>query len=166
MHSFYDFSATSINGKPISMSEYQGKVVLVVNTASQCGLTPQYKGLQYLHEQYSDAGLVVLGFPCNQFGRQEPGDGSAISEFCEINYGVSFQLFEKVEVNGAQAHPLFKFLKKKLGSLLGSSIKWNFTKFLVDADGTPYKRYAPTTTPESLEKDIQQLLKTVIQEIE
>ncbi|HMQ45913.1 MAG TPA: glutathione peroxidase [Saprospiraceae bacterium] len=161
MRSFYDFSAISLQGEDIPMSAYQGKVILVVNTASQCGLTPQYKGLQNLHEKYSDAGLVILGFPCNQFGRQEPGDSVEISEFCELNYGVTFQLFEKVAVNGAEAHPLFKFLKKKLGSFLGSRIKWNFTKFLIDANGKPFRRYAPTTTPEKLENDIELLLKNV-----
>lgn len=155
---FYSFSAPALQGNEISMDTYTGKVVLVVNTASECGFTPQLEGLQKLYEQYRDQGLVILGFPCNQFGNQEPGDEETIAEGCVVNYGVNFPMFAKVDVNGDNAHPLFKFLKKELGGLLGSKIKWNFTKFLINRDGKPVKRYAPITKPESLEKDIKKLL--------
>jgi len=155
---FYSFSAKSLQGKEISMDSYKGKVVLVVNTASKCGFTPQYEGLQKLYEKYENKGLVILGFPCNQFGNQEPGDEKSIAEGCMINYGVSFPMFSKIEVNGKNTHPIFKYLKNKLGGILGNSIKWNFTKFLIDPDGKPIKRFAPTTKPESIEKDIKQLL--------
>lgn len=155
---FYSFSAHSIAGKPISMSDYEGKVVLIVNTASKCGFTPQYKELEQLYKEYKDQGLVILGFPCNQFGGQEPGTESEIAESCQLNYGVSFPMFSKIEVNGDGTHPLFVFLKKKLGGFFGSKIKWNFTKFLVDRDGVPYKRYAPIKKPLSIRKDIEKLL--------
>ena len=155
---FYSFSAKSLQGKEIPMEEYKGKVVLVVNTASKCGLTPQYTALEELNRKYKDKGLVILGFPCNQFGNQEPGDAETISSQCLINYGVSFQMFDKIEVNGSNAHPLYKFLKSKLSGVLGSNIKWNFTKFLIDAEGNPIKRFAPVTTPENIEYDIKKAL--------
>lgn len=158
MNTFYNFSATSLQGKEISMDKFKGKVVLVVNTASKCGLTPQYEGLEELNKKYKDKGLVILGFPCNQFGNQEPGDEKSISEGCLINYGVSFQMFSKINVNGNDAHPLYKYLKKELGGLFGSKIKWNFTKFLIDQNGNPVKRFAPTTKPKDIEKHIQKLL--------
>jgi glutathione peroxidase len=155
---FYDFNAKTLQGKEVSMEEFKGKTVLVVNTASQCGLTPQFEGLEKLYEKYKDQGLVVLGFPCNQFANQEPGDEKSISEGCVLNYGVSFPMFSKVDVNGNTAHPIYKYLKSKLGGILGSRIKWNFTKFLIDDKGRPVKRFAPITKPEDLEKDIVRLL--------
>ena len=155
---FYDFSAISLSGKNIDMSEYKGKVVLVVNTASKCGFTPQYAGLEELYQAYKDQGLVILGFPCNQFANQEPGDEKSISEGCMVNYGVSFQMFSKVDVNGEDAHPIYKYLKNELGGVFGSKIKWNFTKFLIDTNGNPVKRFAPITKPEKLKKDIEKLL--------
>ena len=159
MSSVYDFNANTLSGTVASLSDYRGKVLLIVNTASKCGFTPQYKGLEALHEQYKDQGLVVLGFPCNQFGAQEPGSADEIGAFCEKNYGVSFQLFEKVDVNGDNAHPLFDFLKKNAPGVLGTEgIKWNFTKFLVGKDGNVYDRYASTTAPESMKQDIEKLL--------
>ncbi len=151
MTRFYEFTATRLDGRPISMADYAGKVVLVVNTASQCGFTPQYAGLEALYKKYADQGLVVLGFPCNQFGKQEPGGADDISTTCYINYGVSFPMFEKVEVNGAAAHAIFRFLKDELPGVLGGRIKWNFTKFLIGRDGKPLKRFAPMTTPEKME---------------
>jgi glutathione peroxidase len=151
---FYRFSAKSLQGKEIGMDVYSGKVVLVVNTASNCGLTPQYEGLENLYKKYKGNGLVILGFPCNQFGNQEPGTEQEISEGCLINYGVSFQMFSKINVNGKDAHPIFKYLKNRLPGLLGKDIKWNFAKFLIDSDGIPVVRYSPTTVPEKLEKDI------------
>ncbi|TXI85695.1 MAG: glutathione peroxidase [Crocinitomicaceae bacterium] len=157
-NSFYQFSATSLQGKEISMEEYKGKTVLVVNTASKCGLSPQFEGLEALNQKYKDKGLVILGFPCNQFGNQEPGDEKSISEGCVINYGVSFQMFSKVDVNGDHAHPLYKFLKKRLAGFLGSRIKWNFTKFLIDANGKPIKRFSPTTKPSEIEKYLKTIL--------
>lgn len=155
---FYELSARTIQGKEVKMDEYRGKVVLIVNTASKCGFTPQYEGLEKLYEQYKDRGLVILGFPCNQFGNQEPGSENEIQESCQINYGVTFQLFGKVDVNGDKAHPVFQFLKKELPGLLGGKIKWNFTKFLIDRNGKPVKRFAPVTKPEKMEKDILKLL--------
>ena len=141
------------------MEEFKGKTILVVNTASACGLTPQYKGLEKLYQKYKDKGLVVLGFPCNQFGNQESGTSEEIQEFCQVNYGVSFPMFEKIKVNGSSAHPLFKFLKSKLGGgIFGSKIKWNFTKFLINKNGVPKKRFGPTTIPKDLEKHIEKLL--------
>lgn len=157
---FYEFNAKTLHGKEVSMEEFKGKTVLVVNTASQCGLTPQYEGLEKLYEKYKDKGLVILGFPCNQFGNQEPGDEKSISDGCVLNYGVTFPMFSKVDVNGSTAHPIFKYLKGKLGGLLGSRIKWNFTKFLIDPKGRPVKRFAPITKPEALEKDILKLLES------
>jgi glutathione peroxidase len=156
--SLFDFSATSITGEEVDLSQYEGKAVLVVNTASKCGFTPQYKGLEELHEAYGDKGLVVLGFPCDQFGHQEPGDEDEIAEFCEINYGVTFPLFAKVDVNGDDAHPLFRWLRSKKGGVLGDRIKWNFTKFLISPEGEPVKRYGSTTKPEKLTADIEKLL--------
>jgi len=157
--SFYDFSAGSLQGKDISMDTYKGKVVLVVNTASKCGLTPQYEGLEKLYREYKDKGLVILGFPCNQFAGQEPGSEKEISEGCLINYGVSFPMFAKIDVNGNNAHPIYKYLKSELkGGIFGSSIKWNFAKFLIDKNGKPYKRFSPTTTPDNLVPDIEKLL--------
>jgi len=155
---FHDFKATTLQGKEVNMNKYQGKVVLVVNTASKCGLTPQYEGLEQLNKEYKDKGLVILGFPCNQFAGQEPDTEKEISEGCLINYGVSFPMFSKIDVNGKDAHPIYKYLKKELGGLFGSSIKWNFTKFLVDKNGVPAKRFSPTTKPEKLRKDIEKLL--------
>ena len=155
---FYSFNATSLQGKEVSMDAYKGKTVLVVNTASKCGLTPQYEGLEAIYEKYKDQGLVILGFPCNQFGGQEPGDEKSIEEGCLVKYGVTFPMFSKVEVNGGNAHPIFKYLKGKLGGWIGSSIKWNFTKFLIDPDGKPVKRFAPTTKPESLIPYIEKYL--------
>jgi glutathione peroxidase len=159
MTTVFDFTAQDIAGKDVDLSQYQGKVLLIVNTASKCGFTPQYKGLQALFEKYRERGLEVLGFPCNQFGHQEPGDEAAISEFCELNFGVDFPLFGKIDVNGDEAHPLYRHLKEEAPGLLGSkAVKWNFTKFLVNRDGQVVKRYAPTDKPESLAKDIEKLL--------
>lgn len=150
---------TTLSGDQKTLADYAGKVVLVVNTASKCGFTPQYKGLEALWQAFKDRGLVILGFPCNQFGQQEPGDNAAISQFCELNFGVTFPLFKKVEVNGSNAHPLFVQLKKRAPGLLGSQgIKWNFTKFLIDRDGQSVKRYAPATKPEALKTAIEALL--------
>ncbi|HSN01195.1 MAG TPA: glutathione peroxidase [Rudaea sp.] len=155
MTSIYDFSAKTIDGDEQKLSAYRGKTVLVVNVASKCGFTPQYKGLEALYEKFKDKGLVVLGFPCDQFGHQEPGDENEIKNFCSLNYDVKFPLFAKIEVNGANAHPLYKYLKAQAKGLLGSeSIKWNFTKFLIDKDGKVMTRYAPVDTPEKIEKDV------------
>ena len=159
MTTAYDFSARTLEGTDLSLDAYRGKAMLVVNTASKCGFTPQYTGLEKLFEKYQDKGLVVLGFPCDQFGHQEPGDAEEIRNFCSLNYDVKFPLYEKVEVNGAQAHPLWKWLKKEKPGLLGmEAVKWNFTKFRVDKQGKVVKRYAPTDTPEKIEKDIAALL--------
>lgn len=155
---FYDFKATSLQGKEVSMESYKGKVVLVVNTASKCGLTPQYEGLEQLYKDFKDKGLVILGFPCNQFGKQEPGTEKEISEGCLINYGVSFPMFSKIDVNGENAHPIYKYLKKELKGFPGSEIKWNFGKFLIDKQGVPFKRFSPFTVPSKLRADIQKLL--------
>lgn len=157
--SIYDFSATGIDGTPVSLNTYEDKVLLIVNTASQCGFTPQYQGLQALYDKYASQGLAILGFPCNQFGQQEPGDSNQIQSFCEARFGVSFPLFQKIEVNGSNAHPLFQYLTKAAPGIFGTQgIKWNFTKFLVDRNGKAVKRYPPTAKPEDLEKDIQALL--------
>lgn len=153
--SFYDFEAADISGQNIKMDDYKGKVVLVVNTASKCGLTPQFAGLEELYQKYKEQGLVVLGFPCNQFGSQDPGTNEEIQEFCQINYGVSFRMFSKVDVNGDQTHPLYQYLKASLPDTLGQGIKWNFTKFLISKEGKPIKRFAPTVKPLKLEKDIE-----------
>lgn len=158
INNFYQFKANSLQGKEIDMKSYEGNVVLVVNTASKCGLTPQYEGLEKLHKEYKDKGLVILGFPCNQFANQEPGNAKEISENCLINYGVSFQMFSKIDVNGSTAHPIYKYLKKELKGFPGNEIKWNFTKFLVDRNGNPYKRFSPLTKPGQLRKDIETLL--------
>ena len=160
MTTVFDFSATTINGKPKKISDFKGQVLLVVNTASQCGFTPQYKGLEALYKKYKGKGFAVLGFPSNEFGAQEPGPESEIAEFCEMNYGVTFPLFAKIEVNGENAHPLYQHLKSAAPGVLGSeSIKWNFTKFLVGKDGAVIKRYAPKTEPADLAVDIEQALK-------
>ena len=159
MMNVFDFTANSLDGQPVSLDRFRGKVLLIVNTASACGFTPQYKGLEALHQSYGARGLAVLGFPCNQFGKQEPGTEAEIGAFCEKNYGVSFPLFAKVEVNGDDAHPLFKHLKGEKPGVLGTeAIKWNFTKFLVGRDGEVVKRYAPATTPEEIAGDIDRLL--------
>jgi len=182
MTTAYDFSAKTINGQPAKLSDYQGKLALIVNVASKCGLTPQYEGLEKLYAKYKDKGFVVLGFPCDQFGNQEPGSESEIEEFCTLNYGVKFPMFSKIEVNGANADPLYKFLREQQpgdeptpdaieknplyqflsgafpDNLKGGSIKWNFTKFLVGRDGKVLKRFEPTVSPEDIEKEIQPLL--------
>jgi len=159
MTSVYDFSAQTLDGKPVALSDYAGKVLLIVNTASKCGFTPQYEGLEALYQKYRDRGLAVLGFPCNQFGAQEPGSAEEIGSFCQKNYGVSFPMFEKIDVNGEGAHPLYRWLKSNAKGLLGSEgIKWNFTKFLVDRKGHVVERFAPTTKPEDLQSDIEALL--------
>ncbi|WP_310498642.1 glutathione peroxidase [Sandarakinorhabdus sp.] len=159
MTNVHDFTAKAIDGRDVPLSEYDGKVLLIVNTASKCGFTPQYEGLEALQRQYGPRGFSVLGFPCNQFGAQEPGEESEIATFCKLTYDVDFPLFAKVDVNGDTAHPLFKALKKAAPGLLGSeAIKWNFTKFLVGKDGQVVDRYAPTTKPEALTGDIEKLL--------
>ncbi|WP_336818770.1 glutathione peroxidase [Cedecea sp. MMO-103] len=159
MNPFHQLTATSLTGQQIALSDYADKLVLVVNTASQCGFTPQYAGLEALYKKYAAQGLVVLGFPCNQFGKQEPGDADEIARTCHINYGVSFPMFAKVEVNGTSAHPVFRYLKKELPGVLGGRIQWNFTKFLIGRDGKPLKRFAPFTTPEKMEATIVAALK-------
>ena len=159
MPAVYDFSATSITGKPMKLDQFKGKPLLIVNTASACGFTPQFAGLEELHKTYGAKGLVVLGFPCNQFGAQDSGSNGEIAEFCQLNYGVSFPMMEKIDVNGAGAHPLYQWLSAEAPGLLGSkTIKWNFTKFLVGKDGMVVKRYAPTDTPASMAKDIEAAL--------
>lgn len=158
MTPFYQLTATSLRGLPVSMADYAGKLVLVVNTASHCGFTPQYAGLEALYKKYAAQGLVVLGFPCNQFGKQEPGGADDIAQTCHINYGVSFPMFEKVAVNGSASHPVFRFLKNELPGLLGGRVMWNFTKFLIGRDGKPLKRFAPFTTPEKIEAVIIEAL--------
>ena len=159
MTTAYDFSAKTIDGADQALADYKGKAMLIVNTASKCGFTPQYTGLEKLFEKYQDKGLVVLGFPCDQFGHQEPGDAEEIRNFCSLNYDVKFPLYGKVEVNGDGAHPLWKWLKKEKPGLLGiEGVKWNFTKFLVDKQGKVVKRYAPTDTPEKIEKDLASVL--------
>ncbi len=157
--SIYDFEAKTLNGQQLKLNEFKGKTIIVVNTASKCGLTPQYEGLENLYQKYKDKGLVILGFPCNQFGNQEKGNSNEISEFCQVNYGVSFQMFEKIEVNGNNAHPLYKYMKSALpGGLFGNNVKWNFTKFVFDKEGKPAKRFSPTTAPEKMEDYIKNLL--------
>ncbi|KAA9004912.1 glutathione peroxidase [Paenibacillus spiritus] len=157
--SVYEFRAHTLRGQEESLSQYEGKVLLIVNTASKCGLTPQYKGLQEIYDKFKDRGLEVLGFPSNQFAGQEPGSSGEIEEFCQLNYGVTFPMYEKINVNGSGAHPLFQYLSKEAPGALGSkSIKWNFTKFLVDRQGRVLKRYAPATTPDQIENDILKLL--------
>lgn len=157
--SIYDFSAKSIDGRTVALSEYKGHVLLIVNTASECGFTPQYEGLEMLQKKYSEQAFSVLGFPCNQFGGQEPGDEDEIDYFCKTQYGIDFPMFAKVDVNGDDAHPLFKYLKKERPGFLGSGIiKWNFTKFLIGRNGEPIKRFAPTINPEDLQDDINDAL--------
>tara|TARA_R110002072_G_scaffold66828_8_gene164296 strand:+ start:1202 stop:1687 length:486 start_codon:yes stop_codon:yes gene_type:complete len=158
-NSVYTYSCQTPSGENKSLKDYEGKVLLVVNTASKCGFTPQFAGLEEMYEKYKDKGLVILGFPCNQFGKQDPGSNDQIMEFCQLNYGVSFPMFGKIEVNGANADPLFKHLKKAAPGALGTEgIKWNFTKFLIDRSGTVIKRYAPKDTPKAIAKDIEKLL--------
>ena len=159
MTTVYDFDAQSINGKPVSLKQFEGKVLLIVNTASACGFTPQFGGLEKLHETYADQGLVVLGFPSNQFGGQDPGSNDEIASFCQLNYGVSFPMMAKIDVNGAQAAPLYQWLSQEAPGLLGiKAIKWNFTKFLVGRDGRVIRRYAPMDTPAKLSADIEAAL--------
>lgn len=158
MTTVHDFSATSIDGIERQLVDYKGKVVLVVNTASQCGFTGQYKGLEELYRTYADRGLVVLGFPCDQFGHQEPGDEEEIATFCERNFGVTFPLFAKIDVNGPDAHPLYQWLRSEQGGMVGDKIRWNFTKFLIDPEGNVVKRYGSTTTPDQIADDIEALL--------
>ena len=154
----YDFNARSLAGEDVPLKRFEGQVLLIVNTASACGFTPQYKGLEALQQAYGSRGFSVLGFPCNQFGRQEPGDARQIGEFCATNYAVSFPMFDKIDVNGGSAHPLYQYLKDEKSGLLGSSIKWNFTKFLIDRSGRVVARHAPTTTPQALTREIEALL--------
>ena len=159
MKTIYDFEAVQMNGQGLALSQLQGKVMLIVNTASACGFTPQFGGLEKVHQAYKDRGLAVLGFPCNQFGSQDPGSNESIAGFCQLNYGVSFTMMEKINVNGPEAHPLYQWLCKEAPGLLGSkAIKWNFTKFLVGKDGRVISRYAPQDTPSKIEKDILQAL--------
>lgn len=159
MATVYDFEALQISGKPVALRQFEGKPLLIVNTASACGFTPQFAGLEELHKTYGNKGLVVLGFPCNQFGAQDKGSNDEISEFCQLNYGVSFPMMAKIDVNGGEAHPLYQWLVKEAPGFLGTkAIKWNFTKFLIGKDGQVLKRYAPTDTPASLAKDIEAAL--------
>ena len=158
MAGIYDFTATSLAGEDVPLKRYEGQVLLIVNTASACGFTPQYKGLEALQRTLGARGFSVLGFPCNQFGGQEPGDAKQIEQFCASNYAVSFPMFAKIEVNGSGAHPLYQYLKSEKSGLLGSSIKWNFTKFVVDRSGKVVARHAPTTSPEALITEIEELL--------
>ena len=159
MSFIYSFTAALNNGQPKSLADYHGQVLLIVNTASQCGFTPQYKGLQDIYAKYHARGLEVLGFPCNQFGHQEPGSDADIKSFCDLNYAVQFPIFSKIDVNGDAAHPLYKYLKAQKSGLLGRGIRWNFTKFLIDRQGNVVKRYAPQTPPSKLESVIEKLLK-------
>ncbi|MBC5782496.1 glutathione peroxidase [Ramlibacter sp. USB13] len=159
MAGIYDFEAQQIGGQLVPLSQFRGKPLLIVNTASACGFTPQFAGLEALHKRYAERGLVVLGFPCNQFGSQDPGSNEEIASFCQVNYGVSFPMMQKIDVNGAEAHPLYRWLTAEAPGLLGSkAIKWNFTKFLVGKDGQVLKRYAPQEAPEKLAKDIEAAL--------
>ena len=158
MAKIYDFRAQSNKGVEVDFAQFEGKVLMIVNTASKCGFTPQYDGLEALYQKYKDQGLVIVGFPCDQFAHQEPGSDEQIAEFCRINHGVTFPLMKKVDVNGKDAHPIYKYLKSETKGLLGSSIKWNFTKFLINRDGTVIKRYAPTVTPAKMENDIKAML--------
>ena len=158
MSTVYDFSCNTISGSSKNLGDYKGRVLLVVNTASKCGFTPQFAGLEELYSSFRDRGLEVLGFPCNQFGKQDPGSNDEIQEFCQVNYGVSFPMFAKIEVNGSGADPLFKYLKKEAPGLLGGRIKWNFTKFLIDTQGQVVKRYAPKVKPQHIEGDVLELL--------
>lgn len=155
---FYDYKVKNISGEDVSMSDYKGKVVLIVNTASKCGFTKQYEGLEELYEKYKDQGFVILGFPCNQFGAQEPGGNAEIKNFCTSTFSVTFPMMSKIDVNGDDADPLYKFLKKEKGGILGDDIKWNFTKFLIDRDGNVVDRFASQKTPKALEKEVEKLL--------
>lgn len=155
---FYQFEAVSLQGKKVNMRDFQDKTVLVVNTATKCGLAPQFDGLEKLYQNYKDQGLVILGFPSNQFANQEPGDAKSIEEGCRLNYGVTFPMFSKIEVNGKNAHPIFKYLKSQLSGFLGGRIKWNFTKFLIDKNGKPIKRFAPTDKPEKIDKYLSKIM--------
>lgn len=158
--SIYDYAVDNIRGEKVSLENYKGKPMLIVNTASKCGFTPQFAGLQNLYDEFKDHDFEILGFPSNQFGQQDPGSNEEISEFCQLNYGVTFPMFEKLEVKGSSAHPLFQYLSKEAPGILGSkAIKWNFTKFLIDSNGKPVKRYSPQTTPDKIEADIHELLK-------
>jgi glutathione peroxidase len=157
-HNVYEFTATDNKGYEVDFSQFSGKPLLIVNTASKCGFTPQYKGLEELHKEYGARGLVVLGFPCDQFAHQEPGDDAAIAQFCTVNYGVTFPLMKKIDVNGRNAHPLYVWLKKQAPGALGSAVKWNFTKFLVSKDGTHVKRFAPNVEPSAMKEDIEKVL--------
>ncbi|KGA17448.1 glutathione peroxidase [freshwater metagenome] len=156
--SIYDLEFTDNRGNLVSLADYSGKPILIVNTASKCGFTPQYEGLQKLNEEFREQGLIVLGFPCDQFAHQEPGNDQEIDEFCKVNFGVDFPLSQKVNVNGKNAHPIFKFLKENSKSLLGGTVKWNFTKFLISPDGKSIKRYSPNTTPENIRTDVLEIL--------
>lgn len=156
--SFYDLSAESLQGKTVTFEQYRGKIVLVVNTASKCGLTPQYKGLEALYQRHKKEGLVILGFPCNQFGQQEPGDSAQIAEVCILNFGVTFPMFARINVNGSETHPVFRYLKAALPGLFGERIMWNFTKFLIGPDGSPRKRFSPITTPERIGRYLKKVL--------
>lgn len=156
---FYDFSAKDINGQDIKMSKYRGKVILIVNTASKCGFTPQFKGLEELYNTYKEKGFEILGFPCNQFKNQDPASNAEINNFCQLNYGVTFTMFEKIDVKGPNTHPIYKYLKDEAKGILSKEIKWNFTKFLLDSNGNVIKRYAPTTSPIKIKEDIEKLLK-------
>lgn len=155
---FYQFEAVTLQGKKVSMSEFQDKTVLIVNTATKCGLAPQFEGLEKLYQTYKDKGLVILGFPSNQFANQEPGDAKSIEDGCRLNYGVTFPMFSKIEVNGKNTHPIFRYLKSQLSGLLGGRIKWNFTKFLIDTHGKPIKRFGPTDKPEKIDKYLSKMI--------
>lgn len=155
---FYDYKAKKMNGTEVKMEEYKGKVLLIVNTASKCGLTPQFTALEEMYKDYKDRGFEILGFPCNQFAHQDPASNKEISEFCLRNYGVSFTMFEKIDVNGENAHPIYKYLKSNAKGILSNEIKWNFTKFLIDSEGNIVDRFAPTTSPNKIRKDVEKLL--------
>ena len=158
MATIYDFKALDNKGKELDFAQFEGKVLMIVNTASKCGFTPQYDGLEALNKKYKDQGLVIIGFPCDQFAHQEPGTDEEIAEFCRLNHGVTFQLMSKIEVNGKNAHPIYEYLKGAAKGTFGNAIKWNFTKFLISRDGQTVKRYAPTVKPEDMEKDIVEML--------
>jgi len=158
MAKIYEFKALTTKGQELDFAQFEGKVLLIVNTASKCGFTPQFDGLEKLNQKYRDKGLVVIGFPCNQFAHQDPGSDDEISSFCRLNYGVTFQIMQKIDVNGENAHPIYKYLKESAKGTFGNAIKWNFTKFLISKDGSTIKRYAPTVEPEKLEKDIEEML--------
>ncbi len=158
METIYDFKALTSRGEELDFAQFKGKVLLIVNTASKCGFTPQFAGLEELNKKYRDQGLVIVGFPCNQFANQDPGSDDEISGFCQLNYGVTFQIMKKIDVNGDNAHPIYNYLTKAAHGILGKNIKWNFTKFLISKDGGQIKRFSPMTKPEKLEKDIEQML--------